>query len=278
MTARRLTFQLTPLLDLLLIVLFAQFMEVRDTTENQEQTSSAQVENLESDRDNTAAQLRKLRAEFEQLSKLVVAKDEQLAAAEAEAQKRLTELFAVHQKLNQTASERQAIASLYSKLFDLPDEIVEQLLSQDDRRLTPDEIRKLQEQFKELAAKQPGESARHLLTVDEMWKRCDVWNVYIKPSGLTVVKTGDRMHQFEAATPQAFSDEVYDFYRKVPPQKSLVILLLSYGNIDANIYEAAIDGLPKAAERMRSASGGKSRFESAVLGFNPSPPGENASR
>ena len=32
MTSRRLTFQLTPLLDLLLIVIFAQFLDVRDTT------------------------------------------------------------------------------------------------------------------------------------------------------------------------------------------------------------------------------------------------------
>ena len=278
MTARRLTFQLTPLLDLLLIVLFAQFMDVRDTTENQEQMSSAQVESLESDRDSTATQLAKLRAEFKQLSKDLVAKDEQLADAEAESQKRLTELFAVQQRLNQTASERQAIASLYSKLFDLPDEIVKQLLSQDDHRLTPEEIKKLQDQFKELAAKQPRDSARHLLTVDEMWKRCDVWNLYIKPSGLAVVKTGDNSHQFEATTPKEFEDELYDFYTKLPPQKSLVILLLSYGNIDANVYEAAIDGLPKAAERMRSDAGGKSRFESAVLGFSESSPGESASR
>lgn len=278
MTARRLTFQLTPLLDLLLIVLFAQFMEVRDTTENQEQTSSAQVSSLESDRNSTAAKLASLQTEYERLSRELIAKSEELSEEEANSQRLSTERFALEQELNQTAAEREAIASLYSKLFDLPDEIVKQLLSQDDRRLTAEEIKKLQDQFKELAAKQPGESTRHLLTVDEMWKRCDVWNIYIRPSGLAVVKTGDKSHQFEASTPKEFEDELYDFYTKLPPQKSLVILLLSYGNIEAAVYEAAIDGLPKAAERMRSDAGGKSRFESAVLGFSPSPPGESASR
>ena len=73
MTARRLTFQLTPVLDLLLIVIFAQFMDVQDKAENQEQTSSAQVENLESSRDQTSSELAALKLAVEERALLVTA-------------------------------------------------------------------------------------------------------------------------------------------------------------------------------------------------------------
>lgn len=268
MTARRLTFQLTPLLDLLLIVIFAQFMEVQDTAESQEQTSTEQVQELETERDKKQSRLKKLQADFEDLKRQLEEKDKELTAADFATQSIAIRAFELEQELERTAAERKAIASLYPKLFELPDEEVAKLFSNDDKRMTDEQIRELREKFKTFAQKSPGQSAKHLLTVDEMWKRCDVWQLYIRSSGLTVVKAGDRTHQFEATTAKDWEEELYDFYTRLPAQKSLVILLLSYGNIDANVYEAALDGLPKAAERMRSASSGKSRFESAILGFN----------
>lgn len=272
MTPRRLTFQLTPLLDLLLIVLFAQFLEVRNTTVDQERTTSAQVENLELTGEQTSAALATLQSEHDRLLKKLLAKDDELSQLNLARQDLAARGFELEQEVDRISAEREAIASLYPKLFDLPDEVVKQLFAKGDRPLTEDEIERLREQFKLFATMRPGESARHILTVDEMWKRCDVWSLYIKSSGLTVVTAGDRSSQFEATTAKEFEKELYEFYRTVPPQKSLVILLLSYGNIDANVYEAAIEGLPKAAERMRSAAGGRSRFESAVLGFDPMPP------
>jgi len=277
-TARRLTFQLTPLLDLLLIVIFAQFMDVQDKAENQEQTSSAQVENLESSRDQTSSELASLKLAHELLQQQLKEKDDELTKAELANQDVATRALALENQLERTRAEREAIASLYPRLFDLPEEVVQKLFSDGDRRLSDEDLERLRNQFKEFAEQKPGESARHMLTMDEMWKRCDVWKLHIRNSGLVVVDAGDRTHQFEAPTAGDFAEELYDFSTRIQKKKSLVILLLTYGNIDADVYEAAVDGLPRAAERMRSESGGKSRFESAILGFNPTPGTGNGSR
>ena len=63
MTSRRLTFQLTPLLDLLLIVIFAQFMDVRDTTTEHEQSTSSQLTAAQEELAGTQDQLAKIIAE-----------------------------------------------------------------------------------------------------------------------------------------------------------------------------------------------------------------------
>ena len=63
MTSRRLTFQLTPLLDLLLIVIFAQFLDVRDTTTEREQLTSTQVATADQELAATQDQLAKIIAE-----------------------------------------------------------------------------------------------------------------------------------------------------------------------------------------------------------------------
>lgn len=276
MTSRRLTFQLTPLLDLLLIVIFAQFLDVQDKTEHQEQASSAQVQHLEVSRERTSAELGALKQEYEQLLRQLEQKDKELTESDLATQRVSARALALQKELERTRAERESIATLYPKLFDLPDEVVQNLFSDGDRRLTEEDLERLRNQFKAFAEQTPGESARHMLTMDEMWKRCDVWKLHIRNSGLVVVDAGGRSHQFEAVTAKEFEEELYDFSSRIPNKKSLVILLLTYGNIDAAVYEAAVDGLPKAAERMRSASGGKSRFESAILGFNPT--GEIGSR
>ena len=215
MTARRLTFQLTPLLDLLLIVIFAQFMDVQDKAENQEQTSSAQVENLESSRDKTSAELASLKLAHELLLQQLKEKDDELTKAELANQHVATRALALENQLERTRAEREAIASLYPKLFDLPNEVVQKLFSDGDRRLTEEDLERLRNQFKEFAEQKPGESARHMLTMDEMWKRCDVWKLHIRNSGLVVVDAGDRTHQFEAPTAKDFEEELYDFSTRI---------------------------------------------------------------
>ena len=104
-----------------------------------------------------------------------------------------------------------------------------------------------------------------------MRKRCDIWEIYINDTGMAVFSGSGQTHTFRAETAQEFAAEIYERYKTLPQPKSLVIMLLSYGDVKASIYEAAIDGLPVVAERMRTDQSGRSRFEYAVLGFNPTP-------
>ena len=160
-------------------------------------------------------------------------------------------------------------------MFDLPDETINELIrtrTPENVRLTPEQVKRLREEFKSFSKQNPGESVRHLLTFEEMRKRCDIWELYINDTGKTVFSGSGQSHTFRAETAEEFSDELYERYKTLPQPKSLVIILLSYGDVKASVFEAAIDGLPVVAERMRTDQSGRSRFEYAVLGFNPTPP------
>ena len=275
MTSRRLTFQLTPLLDLLLIVIFAQFLDVRDTTTEREQSTTTQLSAAQEELAGTQDQLAKILAEKtkaeadrEFLRKSLQKLKESTASQEVE-QKSLEE------SLKRAHEQRDTIASLVSDLFDLPDETINELIrtrTPENVRLTPEQVKRLRNEFREFSKQKPGESVRHLLTFEEMRKRCDIWELYINDTGMTVFSDSGQTHTFRAETTEEFATELYERYKTLPQPKSLVIVLLSYGDVKASVYEAAVDGLPIVAERMRTDQSGRSRFEYAVLGFNPTPP------
>lgn len=275
MTSRRLTFQLTPLLDLLLIVIFAQFMDVRDATTEHEQSTSTQV----------ATAQQELAATQDQLAKIIAEKDEAEADREflresVQELKESTSGLEIERKsleeaLKRAHEQRDTVANLVADLFDLPDETINELIrtrTPENVRLTPEQVGRLREEFKSFAKQNPGESVRHLLTFEEMRKRCDIWELYINDTGQTVFSGSGQTHTFRAETTEEFASKLYERYKTLPQPKSLVIILLSYGDVKASVYEAAVDGLPVVAERMRTDQSGRSRFEYAVLGFNPTPP------
>ncbi|NQV27029.1 MAG: hypothetical protein HQ518_21990 [Rhodopirellula sp.] len=275
MKSRRLTFQLTPLLDLLLIVIFAQFLDVRETATEQEQSTSTQLSAAQEELAGTQDQLAKILAE-----KREAAADRDFLRTSLQELKEKTagqevERKSLEESLKRAHEQRDTIASLVSELFDLPDETVNELIrtrTPENVRLTPEQVKRLRNEFREFSKQKPGESVRHLLTFEEMRKRCDIWELYINETGMTVFSGSGQTHTFRAETTEQFASELYERYKTLPQPKSLVIILLSYGDVKASVYEAAIDGLPIVAERMRTDQSGRSRFEYAVLGFNPTPP------
>jgi myosin heavy subunit len=274
-TSRRLTFQLTPLLDLLLIVIFAQFMDVRDTTTEREQSTTTQMSAAQEELAGTQDQLAKIldekneaEADRDFLRKSLQELKDSTSGIERERK-------SLEESLKRAHEQRDTIANLVADLFDLPDETINELIrtrTPENVRLTPEQVTRLREEFKSFAKQNPGESVRHLLTFEEMRKRCDIWEIYINDTGKTVFSGSGQSHTFRAETADEFATELYERYKTLPQPKSLVIILLSYGDVKASVYESAVDGLPIVAERMRTDQSGRSRFEYAVLGFNPTPP------
>lgn len=274
MTPRRLTFQLTPLLDLLLIVIFAQFLEVKETTATQEQQATVQISDTTSELEIARAELADLQSRTKQAQAELDAARQALTDEQLSGDALRLERDSLEDALAKASEQRDTIAGLMPELFDLPEETVQELIrtrTPENVRLTPEQVQRLREEFREFAQKKPGEAVRHLLTFEEMRKRCDIWELYVESSGKTVFSAGERTFEFRAETAAQFQRELFENYKSLPQPKSLVILLLSYGDVKASIYQAAIDGLPRAAEQMRTDQSGRSRFEYAILGFNPTP-------
>ncbi|HUG91162.1 MAG TPA: hypothetical protein VML55_10025 [Planctomycetaceae bacterium] len=275
---RRLTFQLTPLLDLLLIVIFAQYMEVREASARAElrveRQAAAEIAGV---RSRHADDERRLREAQVRLAELEGSLDERQRALEAEVQELL--------------DRQERVGDLIAEMFKVPDELVDAALTSiaaSDQPRSAAELDQLRLEFRELAARRGHEAVKHLLTHAELRKRVDIWEIHIDRTGLVRLNTGDRVQQFrfdlepggERLAPEEqqrrsdraaerFANRLFDIYKSLPQPKSVVILLFSYGNIPYGVRKPAFDGLRMAADRMRTDSNGRSRFEYATLGYLP---------
>ena len=282
MIPRRLTFQLTPLLDLLLIVIFAQFMEVRDSAATQERTSSVQLQESQESLTAAQAELNELLDRLQATQQELNSKTTALSEIEQTEASLKTDVDGLTRALEEARQQRETIARLLRELFDLPPETVAEIVrlqeltqSRDPERsrLVARQVEKLKLSLREFARKKPGEAVRHLMTFEELRKRCDIWDLYVQENGTTVFRAGDEIRTLPRVdTAGEFETALFDRYKSLPQPKGMVIVLLSYGNARASVYEAAIDGLPRAVERMQANALGGSRFEYAVLGYNPTPP------
>lgn len=240
---RKITLQLVPLLDLMLIVIFAQYMSMHELSQQEEARAAQAVSSAEEQR-------REL--------------DEQ--RADLAAQRREVEMFA-----EKALDQRDLVGQLASELFNLPDETVAKLLRQrfnDDAPPSAEEIAEIQDEFRRLKGRRGQEIVKHLLTFNELRKRCEIWELHVADSGLTTLKTPGEQTEFRGTTAASFASKLASF-RTRKESKNLVLVLLTYCDVTASIYEAALTGLPLAIERMQLEAGGRTRFEYGVLGIEP---------
>ena len=264
--SRKLTFQLTPLLDLLLIVLFAQYMEAsRSHQEQAVQNEYRLQEELSTERKLLKTGLKKL---SEDQKKLIV-DDQKLAEARQKLEQQEIDL---HKKIKDVLTQQTRAGDTAAELFQLSDEIVEQALKPLKKNRSAEEIEQIRKAFRELAKKRGTAVIHHLLTYEELRKRCDIWQLHIADNGEIHFYTGKESLKFRAETSKQFEQKLFNQYKKVPQPKGLVIILLSVGNIGEGIEKAALAGLPQATDRMRSDSNGRTRFEYALLGYTAKSP------
>ena len=249
--ARKLTFQLASLLDLLLIVMFAQYLEVQTVAQQQ-------TERIEAERQTSAADLEALQHRLTDLQQqLSQWEDRQRAVDKAE-----------HSGVEQ-------LGRLFGELFRIPEATIQKIArqrSQDEAGLSPAEIATLLKEFQSLATARGDQVVDHLLTFVEMRKRFDVWEIYLEKNGALVVTAGSHQKRLQTGvieTAEQFSDELFKLYKSFPQTKSVVLILASYGDSEYFRWDAVLKGLPIVAERMRLDSNGTARFEFAALGYRP---------
>ncbi len=239
---RKITLQLVPLLDLMLVVLFLQFMEISERSRSDEARASQAVADVEQQREQLNA--------------------ERVAVAE---QRREAELIA-----DKAFDQRDLVGQLASELFSLPDDTIEKLLKQRfaDNPPTDKEVAEMQQEFRKLRGRRGQEVLKHLLTFHEIRKRCDLWEVHVDKD-VTTVKANGEETSFRVETSQAFTAQLFASYRKAPQPKSLVLIVLTWGAPRLHVYNAAMKGFPQAILQMQADSKDRTRFEYSILGYDP---------
>ncbi|HWL08224.1 MAG TPA: hypothetical protein VNQ76_07465 [Planctomicrobium sp.] len=271
---RRLTLQLTPLLDMLLIVVFLQYFQLRD----REQSLAGDQQAIVTEREETQSQISDLVQRIDSLR-------EQLSVTESQATQVRDIAIQDRQRLVQSQSslslvleQQKIIGQLVHELFQIPAEEVNQLLNSargpGDAR-TPAERERVMQRFRQLASQSPGRMLEHLLSYEEIRKRCDVWNLHIDADGVATISDSIRSRRIRIpmqddgeVLSEQFIGELFAWYRTLPQPKSLVVILLTYDR-DTRIYvtESVRSALPIWVSRMQFDSAGRSRFEYADLGF-----------
>ncbi len=270
MNRRRITFQLAPLLDMLLIVFFTQYLEMQTMVERERLAAADARASADTGSDALERRVAHLDAENRKLVGEIAAAEK----AQTEIEGLRTRQQELEAALRDVSRQRDAAGAAAAEMFRLPEAVVARFLSpaRDAPGLSPEDAATLKKTLKALAENRAEETTRHLLTWAELRKRSDIWDVYLEPNGTTRFDTGERKTEFRAVTADAFARDLFERYKTSPQPKSMVIILVSWGNTPARYREAAIEGVRRAADEMRQDSAGRSRFEYAVLGFRPREP------
>jgi hypothetical protein len=254
---RKLTFQLTPLLDLLLIVIFAQYLDVQSTTRQETAV-------LQTNRDLLAAQLdealRQILALRERMTEL------QLEAQRAELRSDEAERF---------QAQRDLVGEVVSEMFRIDPAEFDQALKNRSAAgpgPSPTDVAQLKAKLQTLTKGAPDRVVEHLLAFGEMRKRIDLWELYLTETGELILVIGEKRFTLRAETTAEIGRKLFEAYKTLPEPKSMVLILFTYGDAKFQPLKGTLDGLPAAIEQMRADSAGRSRFEYAVLGFRAHPP------
>ena len=270
MTPRKLTMQLTPLLDLLLIVIFAQFVEMR---EEQATTRAAMVE----ERDAAVEQLDSLQSQLDRIHDEILRAEMESARQKALANQKNELLEATRKNLDLTLAQQGVLGELVVELFDIPQEEVSRVLDPTNRigLRTQEEMDKLKEQFRQLAMQKSGEIIKHLLSYDEIRKRCDVWELHIRPNDVLQLTAGEQTQEVKiplkidlTVDKERLLTDLYARCRALPDPKHLVIVQLTYDRKSTTfITQPVRDILPELMSRLQIDRAGQYRFEYADMGF-----------
>lgn len=240
---RRLSLQLTPLLDLLLIVIFAQYMEVQQNTVSMEE--------------NFARREREL-VEFREL---LIDRQEQM-------QEERSKWLATQRRQVETVGDALAEA------LNLPGQLVRELtrLREEGEATDVQRLRRAAQRVRKLMEARGEEFVQMVLRVDEMQKHVSLWELHLQANGRVLLSDGQQTAVVAFETREEFLDRVVAATKSFSEPKTLVLLLLSYGDTQAGFRSLAEGGMTELAAQLRHDSGGIRWYDYSLLGYRPEGP------
>jgi len=279
-TRRRFTLQLTPLLDLLFIVLYAQYIDLQQATRREiaqetERRHEAEAERVQAEKAGRAAaklrtdaltQLSELNQKIDQfeVEKRRLTRELELARAQTEREGQAREDIE-----KAAARDRAAIGQIVQNVLRINQEAILEAIQ---GAPTPDR-QKLRVEFEEMSTKSAAALIHHLRATEELKKRADLWEVYIGDDNtVKVTLVGDVMAEnLQVQSSDQLANKIAEVARQRGEPKSLVIILLSWSNADRRTRDLTRQALDEVTTVLKADWPGK-RIEVAPLGYTPVPP------
>ena len=260
MTQRRLTFQLAPLVDLLLIVIFAQYMEVQQ---------SAADGRAELDRKRESLQAEAQEARQKQEADL----REQAASMQADFDRKSQELNrkreTYSQQFEQILRQHQQAGETLADSLNLSGRLMEEVLRL-RKSGNPEEAAALAEAIKSLNSELDSRGERmiqFLRRYDEMQKHVTIWDVYLQDNGQAMISDGDQEKAVMFSSSEEFASRCLMATKGFTEPRPLVIILLSWGSTQAGQRQRATKAMPLLMEQLRRDAGNTRWFDYSLMGY-----------
>jgi len=251
---RRLTLQLTPLLDLLLIIMFSQYMENKEKTLAVEEQLSAQQTAVESE-----------------LARRKLAIEHQFA----EDRKTLEELRQVYEeRFRGLANQHTQIGALLADSLNLPEAALNEILRLRSANSPGDAERLIAatQSLQELMHARGDEVFRFLTQIDQMQKHVTIWEVHVQDNGQVLISDTEQSFTTDFSTEAEFSSRLFEASKSFAAPRTLVIILLSWGDAQGGSRQRATNGMPLLTEQLRRDAAGTRWYDFSILGFRAKGP------
>jgi hypothetical protein len=258
---RRLTFQLTPLLDLLLIVIFAQYMEVQ-------QTAAETAADVQEERETLVENQAKLQSVLE-------AREAELESQYARRQAELDEQRQEYDRHFQSVlDQHQQAGETLAKAFNLPGELLEQLLKvrTSGDAADAERMKAAAERVSKLLSTRGSQFIEFVVRLDEMQKHVSVWEIHLQQNGKALLTDGEHQFTLDFDSAEQFVTSVFQASKTFTEPRTLVIVLLTYGDTQFGPRRQATDAMPQLMEQLRSDAGGTHWYDFSLMGYRPQGP------
>ena len=268
---RRMVFQLTALLDLLLVVLFAQYLESHQTA--QRATNAAK----EAESHRQEAEARRLAANEVKQRALsdVTGMTEQIEVLTDENSRLREELamttMTAEERAARAQADLQAIGDVFRERLNVDPVAFESYL-----KANPAERERLREALEGFKGDSTASIIQHLRATAEFRKLSDLWevHVYADNSARIEINGQEKAQRVRFNGADEFALKMIDVVKGEGEPKSLVLVLLTWEDAQLWAVEAAGDGAETAVTKLKTEWGAANlkRIELARLGYSPEAP------
>ena len=241
----RLGMQLTPLLDLLLIVMFSQYIENRDRSVAIEESLTAREQAIEERQQQLEEDVAAQKKSLEQLAKTY---DDRF-----------------HSIINQ----HHQVGSILAESLNLPGNVMAEVLklrtsgSAEDA----DRLQGASQRLQELMKARGEEVFRFMLRVDEMQKHVTIWEICVQENGQAFITDGEQSFTTDFSSDAELASRLFESSKSFSEPKTLVVVLLTWGDAQAGARRRATDAMPILMEQLRRDADGKRWYDFSIIGY-----------
>jgi len=258
---RRLVVQLASLVDLLFVILFLQYMQLRLVSHRQAVTEKELRTQAE-----TAAK------DAQGVTNQVVHNLEQLQNAN----RQLTEdLRNAEKQIKGLEGKSKEVARLAEEELLFVAKAAQDMLGVDIgpalKYASPSDVDGIKKLLGKLRTADPSAIVQHLRTTREIQKLCTIWDVHVNEDGTVRLRCGDVTRTFRPRDENDFAQQFVDVSKEAGEPKSLVVILRTFGDAQLAARECEEKGLERAKVLLRAEWPTK-RFALATAHFSAAAP------